>query len=91
MDVDREKSSSASTSTRSIGFDLAKAIIDRALLRIPDDVRSCLHAITDPSFDGCDLCDEDPRPDAPDDRNIATWTVPGPLRCTMQRAREPAP
>ena len=42
--------------------DLAKAIIDRALLRIPDDVRSYLHAVSGPPFDGCELCDEEARP-----------------------------
>jgi len=44
--------------------DLAKAIIDRALLRIPDDVRSYLHALGGPPFAGCDLCDEDDPPPA---------------------------
>jgi hypothetical protein len=38
--------------------DLAKAIIDRALLRIPDDVRSYLHALGGPPFAGCELCKE---------------------------------
>jgi hypothetical protein len=42
--------------------DVAKAIIDRALLRIPDDVRSYLHAISGPPFAGCELCEEDTRP-----------------------------
>ena len=46
--------------------DLAKGIIDRALLRIPDGVRSYLHALGGPPFTGCDLCDEDEPP--PGDR-----------------------
>ncbi len=45
--------------------EVAQAIIDRALLRIPDDVRSYLHALGGPPFAGCDLCDEEPRPDDP--------------------------
>jgi hypothetical protein len=44
--------------------DVAKAIIDRALLRIPDDVRSYLHAMAGPPFAGCELCDEE-APQAP--------------------------
>jgi hypothetical protein len=54
--------------------DLAKAIIDRALLRIPDDVRSYLHALGGPPFAGCDLCDEDAPPpgDRPRKRPPAT-------------------
>lgn len=44
--------------------EVAQAIIDRALLRLPDDVRSYLHAIAGPPFDGCELCDEEPRPAA---------------------------
>jgi hypothetical protein len=39
--------------------ELAKAIIDRALLRIPDHVRSYLHAMAGPPFAGCELCEED--------------------------------
>ena len=39
--------------------DVAKAIIDRALLRIPDDVRSYLHALAGPPFDDCELCAEE--------------------------------
>ena len=42
--------------------DVAKAIIDRALLRIPDDVRSYLHAVSGPPFDDCELCDEEACP-----------------------------
>jgi hypothetical protein len=38
--------------------DLAKALVDRALLRIPDDVRRYLHALGHPPFAGCELCDE---------------------------------
>jgi hypothetical protein len=38
--------------------DLAKALVDRALLRIPDDVRRYLHAFGHPPFAGCELCDE---------------------------------
>ncbi|HET7505176.1 MAG TPA: hypothetical protein VFK02_29360 [Kofleriaceae bacterium] len=37
--------------------DVAKAIIDRALLRVPDDVRSYLHAFAGPPFDDCELFD----------------------------------
>jgi hypothetical protein len=44
--------------------DLARDIIDRALLRIPDDVRSYLHALGGPPFAGCELCDEDEPPPA---------------------------
>lgn len=44
--------------------EVAQAIIDRALLRLPVDVRSYLHAIAGPPFDGCELCDEEPRPAA---------------------------
>jgi hypothetical protein len=40
--------------------DLVTAMLDRALVRIPDDVRHYLHAISGPLFEGCDLCkDED--------------------------------
>jgi hypothetical protein len=40
--------------------DLAKALVDRALLRIPDDVRRYLHAVSGPSpFAGCELCDDE--------------------------------
>jgi hypothetical protein len=39
--------------------DLAKALVDRALLRLPDDVRRCLHAFGHPPFAGCELCDEE--------------------------------
>jgi hypothetical protein len=39
--------------------DIARAIIDRAQLRIPDDVRSYLHAISGPPFADCELCDEE--------------------------------
>ena len=38
--------------------DLAKALVDHALLRIPDDVRRYLHAFGHPPFAGCELCDE---------------------------------
>jgi hypothetical protein len=48
--------------------DLAKAIIDRALLRLPDDVRSYLHALAGPPFDGCELCEEDAQPPARPER-----------------------
>jgi hypothetical protein len=41
---------------------VAKAIIDRALLRIPDDIRSYLHAVAGPPFDDCELCEDEPRP-----------------------------
>jgi hypothetical protein len=39
--------------------DLAKALVDRALLRLPEDVRRYLHAVSGPPFAGCELCDED--------------------------------
>jgi hypothetical protein len=39
--------------------DRARALVDRALLRIPDDVRRYLHAFGHPSFAGCELCDEE--------------------------------
>jgi hypothetical protein len=42
--------------------DLAKAIVDRALLRIPDDVRSYLHAVSGPPFADCELCEDEARP-----------------------------
>jgi len=45
--------------------DVAKAIIDRALLRLPDDLRSYLHAIAGPPFDDCELFDEDACPRGP--------------------------
>jgi len=45
--------------------DLAKAIVDRALLRIPDDVRSYLHAVSGPPFEGCELCEDEARPREP--------------------------
>jgi hypothetical protein len=38
--------------------DLAKALVDRALLRIPDDVRRYLHVVGSP-FAGCELCDDE--------------------------------
>jgi hypothetical protein len=43
--------------------DIARAIVDRALLRVPDDVRSYLHAIAGPPFDDCELCAEEARDD----------------------------
>ena len=39
--------------------DIARAIVDRALLRLPDDVRSYLHAFAGPPFDDCELCAEE--------------------------------
>jgi hypothetical protein len=39
--------------------DLAKALVDRALLRLPDDVRRYLHAVSSPPFAGCELCDDE--------------------------------
>jgi hypothetical protein len=38
--------------------DLARGLVDRALLRIPDDVRHYLRAFGHPPFAGCELCDE---------------------------------
>ena len=38
--------------------DLAKALVDRALLRLPDDVRRYLHVVGSP-FAGCELCDDE--------------------------------
>lgn len=40
--------------------DLARAMVDRALLRLPDDMRRYLRTATWP-FDGCELCDEEAR------------------------------
>jgi hypothetical protein len=40
--------------------DLAKAMLDRALLRLPDDMRRYLHAASWP-FQGCELCEEEAR------------------------------
>ena len=42
--------------------DIARDILDRALLRIPDDVRSYLHALGGPPFADCELCAEEARP-----------------------------
>lgn len=39
--------------------DLARALVDRALGRIPEDVRRYLHAFGHPSGAGCELCDEE--------------------------------
>jgi hypothetical protein len=39
--------------------DLARGLVDRALLRIPDDVRRYLRAFGHPPFAGCELCDEE--------------------------------
>lgn len=36
-----------------------RALVDRALVRIPDDVRRYLHASGRPPFAGCELCDEE--------------------------------
>ena len=40
--------------------DLARAILDRALLRLPDDMRRYLRAASWP-FQGCELCEEEAR------------------------------
>ena len=40
--------------------DLAKAMVDRALLRLPDDLRRHLRAARWP-FQGCELCEEEAR------------------------------
>ncbi|HEX7839713.1 MAG TPA: hypothetical protein VF469_19695, partial [Kofleriaceae bacterium] len=40
--------------------DLAKAMLDRALLRLPDDMRRYLRAASWP-FQGCELCEEEAR------------------------------
>jgi hypothetical protein len=40
--------------------DLAKAMLDRALARIPDDLRRYLRAASWP-FQGCELCEEEAR------------------------------
>lgn len=42
----------------------AKAMLDRALRRLPDDVWRYLRAGDPPPFEGCPLCEEDPRPGA---------------------------
>ena len=41
--------------------DLAKALVDRALLRLPDDVRRYLHAVSGPPFASCELCEDEAR------------------------------
>jgi hypothetical protein len=45
--------------------DLAKALVDRALTRLPDDVRRYLHAVSGPPFGGCELCEEEARQAGP--------------------------
>jgi len=40
--------------------DLARAMVDRALLRLPDDVRRYLRTASWP-FEGCELCEEEAR------------------------------
>jgi hypothetical protein len=47
--------------------EIARTIVDRALLRLPDDIRSYLHAFAGPPFDDCELCAEDAQHDARDD------------------------
>jgi hypothetical protein len=37
--------------------DLAKSMLDRALLRLPDDMRRYLRAVEWMSCDGCELCE----------------------------------
>jgi uncharacterized protein YjeT (DUF2065 family) len=39
--------------------DLARALIDAALRRLPDDLRRYLDAGGGPPFDGCPLCEEE--------------------------------
>jgi hypothetical protein len=70
--------------------DLASALVDRALLRLPDDVRRYLHAFGHPPFAGCELCDE-----AEADR-AGRLAAAGPRRSTRsdadpRRASAPAP
>jgi hypothetical protein len=42
--------------------ELAKAMLDRALLRLPDDVRRYLRAVDFLACDGCELCEAEARP-----------------------------
>jgi hypothetical protein len=43
--------------------DLARAMIDAALRRLPDDVRRYLDNGGEPPFGGCPLCEEEARAD----------------------------
>ena len=43
--------------------ELATAMLDRALLRLPDDVRRYLQAADWPALGDCELCGEAERPD----------------------------
>jgi hypothetical protein len=43
--------------------ELAKSMLDRALLRLPDDVWCYLRADDGPPGEGCAVCDEEARPD----------------------------
>jgi hypothetical protein len=38
---------------------VARSMIERALLRLPDDIRRCLSAAAFLECDGCELCDEE--------------------------------
>jgi hypothetical protein len=41
--------------------ELAKTMLDRALLRLPDDMRRYLRAVSWMACDGCEICDPDAR------------------------------
>jgi len=45
--------------------ELAKTMLDRALLRLPDDMRRYLRAVSWMACDGCELCDPDARQGRP--------------------------
>jgi len=48
--------------------ELAKDMLDRALLRLPDDIWHYLRAGVVPPAVGCELCEDEPRPPRPDSR-----------------------
>jgi hypothetical protein len=47
--------------THQRGTELAKALLDRAFRRLPDDIRTYLRAVEALTCDGCALCEEEAR------------------------------
>jgi hypothetical protein len=59
--------------------ELATAMLDRALLRLPDDVRRYLRAADWPPGGGCELCKEE-EDEAPPDHQVPARRAPSRLK-----------
>jgi hypothetical protein len=65
--------------------DLARSILDRAILRLPDDLRSYLRVSEYAARDACFLCEEEARQrHAGDDGSTVTVTATGSHRRTRR-------